>query len=33
MPRMNDSPAASMSFWFASQTMPASATIVTSGSW
>jgi hypothetical protein len=30
---MNDSPAASISFWFASLTMPASATTVTSGSW
>jgi hypothetical protein len=30
MPRMNDRPAASMSFWFASDTMPASATTVTS---
>ena len=33
MARMNDSPAASMSFWFASDTIPASATTVTSGSW
>ena len=33
MPRMNDSPAASMAFWFASEIMPASATTVTSGSW
>jgi len=31
MPRMNDSPAASIAFWFASLTMPASATTVTSG--
>ncbi len=28
---MNDSPAASIAFWFASLTMPASATTVTSG--
>ena len=33
MPRMNDRPAASISFWLASEIMPASATIVTSGSW
>ena len=33
MPRMNDRPAASMAFWFASEIMPASATTVTSGSW
>ena len=32
MPRMNDRPAASISFWFASVTIPASATTVTSGS-
>jgi hypothetical protein len=32
MPRMNDSPAASIAFWFASEIMPASATTVTSGS-
>ena len=32
MPRMNDSPAASMAFWLASEIMPASATTVTSGS-
>jgi hypothetical protein len=32
-PRMNDRPAASMAFWFASLTIPASATTVTSGSW
>jgi hypothetical protein len=32
MPRMNDSPAASMSVRFASDTMPASATTVTPGS-
>ena len=31
MPRMNDSPAASIAFWFASEIMPASATTVTSG--
>ena len=31
MPRMNDRPAASMSFWFVSEIMPASATTVTSG--
>ena len=31
---MNDSPAASIAFWFASDTIPASATTVTSGrSW
>ena len=30
---MNDSPAASIAFWFASQTIPASATTVTSGRW
>ena len=30
---MNDSPAASICFWFASDTMPASATTVTSGRW
>ena len=29
---MNDSPAASIAFWLASETMPASATTVTSGS-
>ena len=28
---MNDSPAASIAFWFASDTIPASATSVTSG--
>jgi hypothetical protein len=34
MPRMNDRPAASMAFMFASEIMPASATTVTSGnSW
>ena len=33
MPRMNDSPAASIAFWFASEIIPASATTVTSGSW
>ena len=33
MPRMNDRPAASMAFWFASEIMPASATTVTSGRW
>jgi hypothetical protein len=33
IPRMNDSPAASTAFWFASEIMPASATTVTSGSW
>lgn len=32
MPRMNESPAASMSFMFASEIMPASATTVTWGS-
>jgi hypothetical protein len=32
MPKMNDSPAASMAFWFASEIIPASATTVTSGS-
>ena len=32
MPRMNDSAAASISFGLASEIMPASATIVTSGS-
>jgi hypothetical protein len=31
MPRMNDRPAASMAFWFASEIMPASATTVMSG--
>ena len=30
---MNDSPAASMAFWLASEIMPASATTVMSGSW
>jgi hypothetical protein len=30
---MYDSLAASIAFWFASEIMPASATIVTSGSW
>jgi hypothetical protein len=30
---MNDRPAASICFWLASDTMPASATTVTSGSW
>jgi hypothetical protein len=30
---MNDRPAASMAFWLASLTIPASATTVTSGSW
>lgn len=30
MPRMNDSPAASIAFWFASEIIPASATTVTS---
>ena len=30
---MNDRPAASMAFWFASEIIPASATMVTSGSW
>jgi hypothetical protein len=29
MPRMDDSPAASVSFWLVSEMMPASATIVT----
>src|SRR5260370_25195526 len=34
IPKMNDSPAASISFWLLSDTMPASATTVTSGrSW
>ena len=33
LPRMNDSPAASIWFRFASDTIPASATTVTSGSW
>ena len=33
MPKMNDRPAASMSFWFASEIIPASATTVTPGSW
>jgi hypothetical protein len=33
MPRMNDSPAASMAFMFASEIIPASATTVMSGSW
>ena len=33
MPKMNDSPAASMAYWFASLTIPASATTVTSGTW
>ncbi len=33
MPRMNDRPAASMAFMFASEIIPASATTVTSGSW
>ena len=32
-PRMNDSPAASIARWLASEIMPASATTVTSGSW
>jgi hypothetical protein len=32
MPKMNDRPAASTAFWFASQIMPASATTVTPGS-
>ena len=32
MPRMNDRPAASICFWLASLTIPASATTVTSGS-
>jgi hypothetical protein len=32
MPRMNDRPAASIAFWFASEIIPASATTVTSGS-
>jgi hypothetical protein len=32
MPRMNDSPAASIAFWFASEIIPASATTVTPGS-
>ena len=31
MPRMNDRPAASIAFWFASEIMPAPATTVTSG--
>src|SRR5215472_13624170 len=31
LPRMNDSPAASICFWLASLTIPASATTVTSG--
>jgi hypothetical protein len=30
---MDDSPAASIAFWLASEIMPASATTVTSGSW
>jgi hypothetical protein len=30
---MNDKPAASIAFWFASEIMPASVTTVTSGSW
>ena len=30
---MNESPAASIAFWFASLIIPASATTVTSGSW
>jgi len=33
MPRMNESPAASMAFWFASEIMPAPATTVISGNW
>ena len=33
MPRMNDSPAASIACLFASEIIPASATIVTSASW
>jgi hypothetical protein len=33
MPRMNDSPAASICFWLASDTILTSATTVTSGSW
>jgi hypothetical protein len=34
MPKMNDKPAASIAFWFASEIIPASATTVTSGkSW
>ena len=32
-PRMNDSPAASIAFWLASEIMPASATTVMSGNW
>jgi hypothetical protein len=32
IPRMNDGPAASIAFWFASEIIPASATTVTSGS-
>jgi hypothetical protein len=32
MPKMNDRPAASIAFWFASEIIPASATTVTSGS-
>jgi hypothetical protein len=30
---MNDSPSASISYWFDSDVMPASATTVTSGNW
>ena len=33
LPRMNDRPAASMAFWFASEIISASAKTVTSGSW
>jgi hypothetical protein len=33
MPRMNDSPAASIALLLASEIMPASATMVTSASW
>ena len=33
VPRMNENPAASIAFRFASEIMPASATTVTSGSW
>ena len=33
MPRMNDSPAASISLRFVSEIIPASATTVTPGSW
>lgn len=33
IPRMNDNPASSIAFLFAAEIIPASATMVTSGSW